>query len=191
MIRINRKQIQLAAIALLLHAPVVSLKAELSDVLDKGLLKFNQGQYLQASREFETAALMAQQMHSNSLEAKLRKIEPADGWHRKFVESVSMDGNNIAVEFVKLNSEVYIELGGANAVRDSVAMMVANPLLANANGGDIRQVKGQSGVLKFDPVGLKGKIQFALDNVLVTVRGSGITEQELIDYSMKVPFGEL
>ena len=190
MISIKKKHSRFAVIVLLLQTHAFPIKAELSDVLDRGLQMFNQGQYLQAVKEFETAALLAQQMHSNSLEAKLRKIDPIEGWDKRPFAGRSANGM-FAVEFIKLNSAISIEITGAPNLRESVAMMITNPLLASANGGSIRQINGQSGLLKFDDAELKGDFQFALETMLVTIRGTGITEQELIDYAIKIPFREL
>lgn len=155
-------------------------------MLDRGLLLFNHGQYEQAAKAFESAALLARQMHSSSLGTKLRQIEPVVGWHKS-----DGDTDTLAVVFVRENSSVRVTINLDSDATESVALMANNPLFATANGGQVRQVEGRSGVLKYDQENRSGTLQFAQGHSLVTVTGRAVTEEELVSYAVRVPFSEL
>ncbi len=146
-----------------------SLADDVTDAVEDGLKKYNEGSFGAAAGQFEYAAQLARQKKGGQLKELLNDMKILDGWNGEEATSqavgAGMLGGGITVErkLSKDSSSMKISLITDSPLLQSMMMMFSNPMMATSGGGELATVAGQKAIVKYDPSKKKGEIQIVVD----------------------------
>jgi hypothetical protein len=186
---------RLAAVVLCLVI-VIALPAwadEIGDQIRSALKLYEDGDYATAASELEFAAMQIRQMQAGRIADALPK--PLPGWQAEDVETTAMPGmamgggSAAAREYTKGDTSVEVQIMGDSPMMQGLAMMMNNPMIAASSGNKLIKVKGQKALLQYDASDHSGELQIVVgNNVLVTVNGSDVTQEDLQAYAEAVNY---
>ncbi|RMG59873.1 MAG: hypothetical protein D6713_04340 [Deltaproteobacteria bacterium] len=154
---------------------------------------YEKGNYSEAIKELEFAAQLIRQKKGERLKGVFP--DPLPGWKAEKPEMQSAGtaylGGGISGKRVyrKGSSRVTIEIAMDNPLLQSFLGIMDNPMLIGPDQKLVR-VNGQRALLRFDPSSREGELSIAFARkVLVTVRGSGISDEEVLtSYAAKIDY---
>jgi hypothetical protein len=171
--------------ALLVAALPAALHAdEITDQLDAARGFYEKGEYAKALEELEFTMNQLRQLQGKQISQALP--EPPDGWTADPADSQTAGagfmggGTTITRTYRKASGEqVTIAMVTNSPMLQGMMMMFSNPMFMGADGGELVRIKGQKGVLKFDPAGRSGDLNLVVaQKALVTLEGSNLKDAE-------------
>ncbi len=179
--------------------PLYAAEEAQDDVLttiDQAAKQYKNGDLAGAASNLDYAAQLVRQKKSENMKDLLP--EPLSGWQADEAGSQAIGtavfGGGITVnrEYKKGSSVVSIEIVSDSPVLQSVMMMLNNPMFAGASGGNLRTIKGQRAIVKYNETSKSGDISVVVaGRFMVTINGRQVTEAELVAYAEAVNFQEL
>ncbi|CAK8718156.1 FecR protein domain-containing protein [Candidatus Electronema halotolerans] len=131
----------------------------------------------------------------------LKKLlpEPFYGWQAKEAVSQSLGtavfggGSTVSRDYFTQNGSVIsIEIVSDSPVLQSIIMMLNNPLFAGASGGNLKTIKRQRAMIKYNEEEHSGEINIVVaSRFIVTVKGRGIDMTWLLRYAEAMDFDVL
>lgn len=157
------------AVAAAAHSPVFA--DEILDAIQQALDAYEQGNRAQAKQQLDYAGVLIGQEQAQQLASFLP--EALDGWEAGEAEAnaagAAVMGGGISARrtYEKDGNDVQVSIVGDSPMMQ-MAMMMMNPAMAAASGGQVTMIGGQQAVITAD-----GQINFAIANRwFVTVEGS-------------------
>ncbi len=125
--------------------------------------------------------------------------EPFYGWQAKAPESQSLGtavfggGSTVSRDYHTQSGEaVSIEIVSDSPVLQSIIMMLNNPLFAGASGGNLKTIKRQRAMIKYNEEERSGEINIVVaSRFIVTVKGRGVDLTWLLRYAEAMDFDAL
>jgi len=192
---VTRNFWRLAAVVLcLVVATALPVRADdIGDQIRGALKLYEDGDYAGAASELEFAAMQIRQMQAGRIADALPK--PLPGWQAEDVETSAMPGmamgggSTAAREYTKGDTSVEVQIMGDSPMMQGLAMMMNNPMIAASSGNKLIKVKGQKALLQYDASDHSGEVQIVVgNNVLVTVNGSDVSQEDLQAYADAVDY---
>ncbi|MDW7772837.1 MAG: hypothetical protein SCH71_08110 [Desulfobulbaceae bacterium] len=175
---------------------IAAVADDITDYINEALEYYQDGKYSDAVSSLNFAEQLIQQKKSSGLEAFLP--EPLSGWNADVATSQAansaMLGGGISAErqYNKGNSSLRIQIMADSPMLQGVMMMMSNPMFATSDGGKMERIGKQKAIVKFDPNNRQGELQVVVANrFMVTVEGSGITENDLKEYAGAIDYDKL
>jgi hypothetical protein len=169
---------------------------DVEDSIKEALGYYQSGEYKDALDSLDYASQLIMQMKGKGLEAFLP--EPLSGWTAQKATSqaagAAMFGGGVTAErtYSKGPSTVTVKIITDSPMLQGMMMMFSNPMFASADGGRLERIARQKAIVKFDPATNKGEITMAVANrFLVTIKGSGVTREELKTYAEAIDYRKL
>jgi len=188
----------LAVLGLLLGA--LTLRADdVTDWIEEGLKAYRAGDLPEAAQNLEYAAQLIRQQKGD----KLSEALPAgpSGWTRTEVGGTAAGtamfggGTGASATYERQSrsgeewSTVTITIATDNPMLGAMLGMFANPMLLSSQGRRLVKVGGEKASLEFDAEERSGELSIVVaQKVLVTVSGSGLSEEELRAFAEAVDF---
>lgn len=183
-------------ISTLFFTPSAIRADEITDSIEEAMEYYKENNYVEASNSLDYASQLIRQKRSGKLEALLP--EPLTGWSAEDVKSQAAGpgylGGMISAKrkYKKEKSSVTIEIITDSPALQSMIMLFSNPAYASADGGKLTRIKRQKAIIKYNSSNKKGEINIVVaKQYLVSVKGRGIDENDLVDYASAVDFKKL
>jgi hypothetical protein len=181
---------------ILITSSVSGYADDVEDSIKEALGYYQSGEYKDALDSLDYASQLIMQMKGKGLEAFLP--EPLSGWTAQKATSqaagAAMFGGGVTAErtYSKGPSTVTVKIITDSPMLQGMMMMFSNPMFASADGGRLERIARQKAIVKFDPATNKGEITMAVANrFLVTIKGSGVTREELKTYAEAIDYRKL
>jgi hypothetical protein len=166
---------------------------EIGDQIRSALQLYENGDYAGAASELEYAAMQIRQMQAGRIADALP--QPLSGWQAEDVETAALPGmargggSSAGREYTKGDTSVEIQIMVDAPMIQGLAMMMNNPMIAAGSGNKLIKVKGQKALLQYDAGDHSGELQILVGgNVLVTVNGSDVSQEDLQAYADAVDY---
>jgi len=174
-----------------------ALADEISDTIETAKKLYQEGKYSEASGELQFALGQIQNLQAEQLKKLLPDSLP--GWTAKEASAsagtMGLFGAGITASktYTKEDTResIEVEILTESPLLQSVMMFLTNPMmLAGQPDTKLVRIKGEKGLEKFSAQNKQGELSVILDGkTLVTVRGSRITDKEILyKYMEKVDF---
>lgn len=176
--------------------PVPAAEDDVLTTIDQAVKQYNEGDFAGAASNLDYAAQLVRQKKSEKMKELLP--EPIAGWKAGEPSSQAMGtavfggGVTVGREYTRGQSSVNVEIISDSPVLQSVLMMLNNPMFAGAGGGNLKTIKGQRAILKYDGSKRSGDINIVVaGRFMVTIKGDHVEEADLITYAEAIDYQEL
>jgi hypothetical protein len=186
-----KKIATLCVLSLCLAGNAIGADDDVINSINEGMKFYKDGEYAEATSSLNYAVQLIQQKKGETLTGLLP--EPLDGWTAEEAQSqaagAAMFGGGVTAErdYSKGSSHVSIKIVTDSPMLQSFMMMFSNPMFATADGGKMERIGRQKAIVKYIPADKSGDLQMVVDNrFLVSVEGSDISRDELLDYAKAI-----
>lgn len=169
---------------------------DVTDSINEALKYYNESNFVEAANNLDYAAQLIRQKQSANLQDYLPKA--LAGWTEEAVTgqavAPAMFGGMISAEkrYHRESSTVTVKLITESPIIQGLMMMFSNPMLATSDGGRLQKIGDQKAIIKYRADDKAGEINLVVaKRMLVTVEGTEVSEQDLIDYAAAVDYGKL
>lgn len=169
---------------------------DVTDSINEALKYYNESNLVEAANNLDYAAQLIRQKQSANLQDYLPKA--LAGWTEENVSgqavAPAMFGGMISAEkrYNRESSSVTVKLITESPIIQGLMMMFSNPMLATSDGGRLQKIRDQKAIIKYRADDKAGEINLVVaKRMLVTVEGTEVSEQDLIDYAAAVDYGKL
>jgi len=180
--------------------PMQGIAAEDQDdvltTVNEAVKQYKAGDLAGAASNLDYASQLVRQKKSERMKDLLP--EPLAGWEGKPANAQTLGtavfggGVTVSREYKKGDAKVFIEIVSDSPVLQSVMMMLNNPMFAGASGGNLKTIKGQRAIIKYDNGKRSGDVNIVVaGRFMVTLKGTRVDQQTLIDYAEAVDFVSL
>jgi hypothetical protein len=181
-------------------APVLAAPAAQDDIVaavEEALRQYRSKDFAGAVSNLDYAAHLIRQKKTELLKELLP--EPFYGWQAKEAVSQSLGtavfggGSTVSRDYFTQNGSVIsIEVVSDSPVLQSIIMMLNNPLFAGASGGNLKTIKRQRAMIKYNEEEHRGEINIVVaSRFIVTVKGRGVDLTWLLRYAEAMDFDAL
>ncbi len=172
-------------------------KDDIVATIEEALHQYKNKDFAGAVSNLDYATHLIRQKKSELLKALLP--EPFYGWQAKTATSQSLGtavfggGSTVSRDyFTQSGSAISIEIVSDSPVLQSIIMMLNNPLFAGASGGNLKTIKRQRAMIKYNNEEHSGEINIVVaSRFIVTVKGRGIDLTWLLRYAEAMDFDAL
>lgn len=172
-----------------------ALADDVKNSIEEAMEYYQEGAYKDAVESLNYASQLIQQMKGKQLEAFLPTV---DGWSVSKAESksigASMLGGGITVEgyYRKDTSSVSVQMITDSPMMQTMIMMISNPMIATADGGQLQRIGREKAIVKYDEEAQSGEIRMVVaDAYLITIEGKQVDEDTLIGFAEAIDFKKL
>jgi len=193
-IKVEAAMLRLFLMMALLVLPAMA--DDVTDWMDEARTAYLAGKHDEAMQHLDYAAQLIRQMKGEKLEAAL-PAAPA-GWTRDEAQSAGgagfMGGATQAQASYERQKEdatstCSIQIATDNPMLGMMLTAFASPMMLSASGQKLIKVGSQKAALDYDAGEQRGTIQIVVaQKVLVTVEGSGLSEEELRAFAAAVGY---
>jgi len=169
---------------------------DVTDSINEALKYYNESNFVEAANSLDYAAQLIRQKQSADLQDYLPKA--LAGWTEETgtgqAVAPAMFGGMISAEkrYHRESSTVTVKLITESPNIQGLMMMFSNPMLATSDGGRLQKIADQKAIIKYRAEAKSGDINLVVaKRMLVTVEGTEVSEQDLIDYAAAVDYGKL
>jgi hypothetical protein len=162
-------------------------------MIDEAVQYYKDGRFTAAVTSLDSASQLIHRKKGETLGRLLP--EPLDDWSAELVDSktigVAMFGGATTAErkYIKSTSSVTVKFSTDSPMMQSMLMMFNNPIFASS-AGKIEMINGQKAIVDFQET--SGNINIVIgDNLLITLEGSNIKRDDLMDYAGKIDMDKL
>jgi len=181
---------------LLLLQPVQGAEDDVLTTIDQAVKQYTTGDYAGAASNLDYAAQLIRQKKSE----KMKDLLPAPlaGWQAKQASSQAMGtavfggGVTVGRKYTRAASTVNVEIISDSPVLQSVLMMLNNPMVAGAGGGQLKTIRGQRAIIKYNAANRSGDVTIVVaGRFMVTVKGNQVEQADLVAYAEAMKYQEL
>lgn len=173
-----------------------ALADDVTDWIDEARAAYLAGKHDQAMQHLDYAAQLIRQLKGEKLVAALPAAP--QGWTKEDRESAGGAGylggaTQAQASYQRQQGEEFstcsIQIATDNPMLGMMLTAFASPMMLSASGQKLIKVGSQKGALDFNADDHSGTIQVVVgQKVLVTVEGSGLTEEELRAFAASVGY---
>jgi hypothetical protein len=186
------RSLRFLALALVAVCLVVPAAAdEILDQIQQAIDLYKAGDYAGAAGELEFAAAQIRQLRAGEISGALPDALP--GWTAQDAETAAMGaafmggGTSASRSYEKDDASVDIQILTDSPMLSSMSMLLNNPMMLSGSGQKLIRVGGNKAALEWDED--RGTINVVVQgSVLVSVEGSGCTQDDLTKYAEAVDY---
>lgn len=167
---------------------------EITDVMTEASAAYKKGEYVQMKEDLTYVLELLRQKKSENL--KIILPDALAGWSAEDAVSETAGtgmlggGTTISRVYKRENSTVTISLITDSPLMQSIGMMLSNPMFAS--GGKVKRINREKAMITYQAQQKSGEITLAIDKrFIITTKGTGVTEEELINYTKTIDFNRL
>lgn len=169
---------------------------DVTDAIQDGLNEYKQGRLSSAIEHLELAAGLLRNKKAQYLKTLLPPALP--GWQvdegLSSVMAAGLYGGGISAQRVYRQGEkmVMVRYVTDSVLLQSAMLAFSDPAFASANGGKFITLRGEKAIVKYAKEDKSGEVAIVLHRrILVSVRGTKASQQELEAYAAAVDFKNL
>jgi len=176
---------------------------DVTDTVEEAMAAYKKGEYKKAGEDLAYALEIINQKKGNNLKSLFP--EPLAGWNADEAQAQSggiYGGGTLLSRYYRKapssddvespEQSVSIEFIMDSPMMQGVIMMMSNPAIATADGGELTRVKREKAVVKYDRESRTGDVKMVIDSrILITVTGNDVSKEEMMAYVDAIRFEEL
>lgn len=163
------------------------------ETIQEAMDYYTEGDYAGAAGTLDYAAQLIRQKRGEGMTILLP--DPLDGWEAEEATSQAAGaalfggGTSVEREYTKEDASVNISIMTDSPMLQGVAMMLNNPMFANADGGKLVRINKQKAILKYEAEDRSGSINLMVGGtVLVTIEGDDVDLEDLMAYAEVIDY---
>lgn len=167
---------------------------DISDTLEEALASYKQGDVSQTKEDLVYVLELLKQKNGDAIKAYLP--EALEGWEAEESKSETAGagmlggGTVLSRLYKKDKSKITVEIVTDSPLLQSLGSMFANPMFAS--GAEMKRINREKAMIKYNNKQESGEISLMIDKrFMVTVKGTKILKEELVDYVKAIDFKSL
>ncbi len=167
---------------------------DISETLQEAMASYKKGDYVQTKEDLSYAMELLKQKKGDSI--KMLLPEALDGWSAEIATSDTAGsgmlggGSTASRIYTKDDSKVTIEVVTDSPLLQGLGSLLGNPMFSS--GGKLKRINREKATVKYNVKRKSGEITIMLDKrFLVTVKGTKVTEDDLVNYAKAIDFKKI
>ncbi len=167
---------------------------DISDTIEDALSAYKKGDISGAKEDLTYVLELLKQKKGDDMKAYLP--DALDGWKAEEATSETAGsgmlggGTTLSRTYTKDKSKVVIEIVTDSPLLSGLGSMFSNPMFSS--GGKLKRINREKAMINYDKKREAGDISLMIDKrFMVTVKGSHVSEDELIEYTRAIDFKAL
>ena len=167
---------------------------DITDTMDDAMTAYKKGDYVQAKEDLTYVMELLKQKKGETIQGFLP--EALDGWKAEKAKSENAGsgmlggGSTTSRTYTKDKSKVVISVVTDSPLLQGLGSLLGNPMFNS--GGKLKRINREKATIKYNEKNKSGDVTIMLDKrFLVTVEGSQVTEDELIEYAKAIDFKKI
>jgi ethanolamine utilization protein EutA (predicted chaperonin) len=192
-----KKTVQKALTYMALATLLVSTNVVADDIIDtmeEAMSAYKKGDYVQTKEDLTYVMELLKQKKGDTIKAFLP--EALEGWKAEEAKSETAGsgmlggGATTSRVYTKDKSKVTIEVVTDSPLLQGLGSLLGNPMFNS--GGKLKRINREKATVKYHSKNQSGEITIMLDKrFLITVKGSNVTEDELVAYAKAIDFKKI
>ena len=170
------------------------LADDITDTMEDALTAYKKGDYVQAKEDLTYAMELLKQKKGETIKGFLP--DALDGWKAEDAKSESAGsgmlggGSTTSRTYTKDKSKIVISVITDSPLLQGLGSLIGNPMFNS--GGKLKRINREKASIKYNAKQKSGDITIMLDKrFLVTVEGTKVTEDELVEYAKAIDFKKI
>ena len=193
----SRNKITLFLVMLSFALSALAIADEIENDIKNGLESYKTKKYGKAIVLLDSASQKIRKVKAGSIETVFPNA--LSGWIAKNPESAAIGsmfmGGAISASrtYASNTKTIKIEIVSDSPLVSMVSGMLSNPMIVAASPMlNIKQVKGESVMLEWDPASQAGSAKIVIDNkVLITISGNNCREEDIMNYVNAIDYKKI
>lgn len=167
---------------------------DITDTMEDAMSAYKKGDYVQAKEDLTYVMELLKQKKGETIQGFLP--EALDGWKAEKAKSESAGsgmlggGSTTSRTYTKDKSKVVISVVTDSPLLQGLGSLLGNPMFNS--GGKLKRINREKATIKYSEKNQSGDVTIMLDKrFLVTVKGSKVTEDELVEYAKAIDFKKI
>ena len=167
---------------------------DITDTMEEAMTAYKKGDYVQAKEDLTYVMELLKQKKGETIQGFLP--EALDGWKAEKAKSESAGsgmlggGSTTSRTYTKDKSKVVISVVTDSPLLQGLGSLLGNPMFNS--GGKLKRINREKATIKYSEKNQSGDVTIMLDKrFLVTVKGSKVTEDELVEYAKAIDFKKI
>ncbi len=167
---------------------------DITDTMDDAMTAYKKGDYVQAKEDLTYVMELLKQKKGETIQGFLP--EPLNGWKAEKAKSENAGsgmlggGSTTSRTYTKGKSKIVISVVTDSPLLQGLGSLLGNPMFNS--GGKLKRINREKATIKYNEKNKSGDVTIMLDKrFLVTVEGSQVTEDELIEYAKAIDFKKI
>ncbi len=167
---------------------------DITDTMQEAMASYKKGDYVQTKEDLVYVMELLKQKKGNSI--KMLLPDALSGWKAEEATSETAGsgmlggGSTVSRIYTKDNAKVTIEVVADSPLLQGLGAIIGNPMFSS--GGKLKRINREKATIKYNIKRKSGEITIMLDKrFLVTVKGTKVTEDELVDYAKAIDFKKI
>jgi len=191
--RIFKQTLTYISLATLLLSTTLSAD-DITDTMDDAMSAYKKGDYVQAKEDLTYVMELLKQKKGETIQGFLP--DALDGWKAEKAKSENAGsgmlggGSTTSRTYTKDKSKIVISVVTDSPLLQGLGSLLGNPMFNS--GGKLKRINREKATIKYNEKNQSGSITIMLDKrFLVTIEGSKITEDELVEYAKAIDFKKI
>jgi len=167
---------------------------DITDTMEDAMSAYKEGNYVQAQEDLTYAMELLKQKKGETIQGFLP--DALDGWKAEEAKSESAGsgmlggGSTTSRTYTKDKSKIVISVVADSPLLQGLGSLLGNPMFNS--GGKLKRINREKATIKYNTKQKSGDITIMLDKrFLITVEGSKVTEDELVEYAKAIDFKKI
>jgi hypothetical protein len=167
---------------------------DITDTMEEAMSAYKKGDYVQAKEDLTYVMELLKQKKGDTIKGFLP--EALDGWKAEEAKSETAGsgmlggGATTSRVYTKDKSKVIIEVVTDSPLLQGLGSLLGNPMFNS--GGKLKRINREKATIKYNEKNQSGDVTLMLDKrFLITVKGSKVTEDELVEYAKAIDFKKI
>ena len=188
-----KKTLTYISLATLLLSTTISAD-DITDTMEDAMTAYKKGDYVQAKEDLTYVMELLKQKKGETIQGFLP--DALDGWTAEKAKSENAGsgmlggGSTTSRTYTKDKSKIVISVVTDSPLLQGLGSLLGNPMFNS--GGKLKRINREKATIKYNDKQQSGDVTLMLDKrFLVTVKGSKVTEDELIEYTKAIDFKKI
>ena len=188
-----KKTLTYISLATLLLSTTISAD-DITDTMEDAMTAYKKGDYVQAKEDLTYVMELLKQKKGETIQGFLP--DALDGWTAEKAKSENAGsgmlggGSTTSRTYTKDKSKIVISVVTDSPLLQGLGSLLGNPMFNS--GGKLKRINREKATIKYNDKQQSGDVTLMLDKrFLVTVKGSKVTEDELVEYTKAIDFKKI
>ena len=188
-----KKTLTYISLATILISTTISAD-DITDTMEEAMSAYKKGDYVQTKEDLTYVMELLKQKKGETIQGFLP--EPLDGWKAEKAKSENAGsgmlggGSTTSRTYTKDKSKIVISVVTDSPLLQGLGSLLGNPMFNS--GGKLKRINREKATIKYNEKNKSGDVTIMLNKrFLVTVEGSQVTEDELIEYAKAIDFKKI
>ncbi len=167
---------------------------DITDTMEEAMSSYKKGDYVQTKEDLTYVMELLKQKKGETIQGFLP--DALDGWKAEKAKSENAGsgmmggGSTTSRSYTKGKSKIVISVVTDSPLLQGLGSLLGNPMFNS--GGKLKRINREKATIKYSEKNQSGDVTLMLDKrFLITVKGSKVTEDELVAYAKAIDFKKI